>query len=318
MDNPSPARLATLPGIRRLVFGAPTHPGGVPLLTDLSEVSKLPQLEELDVWDNRLRDLTSLGSPVHLGKLGLHNSRELESLSGLSRLSGLTDLDLNAGTADIAPVGELEHLERLTLMGSELDLSPLARLSALRTLDLYLGGHTDLAPLGSLIGLQNLALRGSNASSYGALAALTGIEVLDLGSRVPTLSFVSGMKKLRRIDVRNSPDLRDISPLGGHAALVSLELEDTGVEDLTPLASCSLLDRLGLAYTHVKTLAPLAGLGALRGINLAGVPGLDLMPLAGLRNLMTVTLLPGQVAEAALARFRAAAPRGTLSFDSRR
>jgi len=321
MDYATDARLATLanaPDITKLYLAeAQAAPPHFVAVSDLSPIAKLPQLEELEIWNTRNTDLTALEPLVHLEKLELANMNQMKSLSGLGSLVNLKSLDIPVvSIKDLSPIGALTNLQRLELkFGRDLDISPLANLASLRTLVLMFFHHTSLKPLAGLLSLRTIDLSGDDLLDVDALGALRGLETLQIYAKVPSISFVSKMKGLTHLDADSNPGLKDITPLKGLQALTSLELNETGVEDLTPLATCTHLKTLSIRKTHAKNLAALTGLKELSTLNIAGIDGVDLMPLAKMPGLKNVTLFTGQVPDAALAAFKAAAPSVKLSFS---
>jgi Leucine-rich repeat (LRR) protein len=324
MESPSQPQLATLanaPGTTKLTIGmAFGRPGGFyEHATNLSPIGKLGQLEELDDADTDNLDLTGLEPLIHLEKLQVENGN-LTSLKGLGSLINLKSLQLPLGGAsgikDLSTLEPLVNLQALTLRnGTSVDLAPLAGLGSLRSLTLMFFHTTSVKPLRGLTGLRSLALSGSDLSDTDALSSLTTLDSLTLWAKVSAIPFVAGMKAISHIDADDNPDLKDIAPLKGLVALTSLELNNTGVTDLTPLASCPHLRTLSIRRTKAKNLAPLSSLKELVTLNLAGIDGVDLMPLAKMPALKTVTLFTGQVPDAAIAAFRAAAPKVTLLFS---
>ena len=118
------------------------------------------------------------------------------------------------------------------------DLSPLASLSALQTLDLSSTQVSDLTPLASLSALLWLYLSGAQVSDLSPLALLSALKWLYLdGTRVS-----------------------DVTSLASLSALRELYLADTQVSDVTPLASLSCLQWLNLAGAPVSDLSPLLDL----------------------------------------------------------
>ena len=186
------------------------------------------------------------------------------------------------GLSDLSDLAMLTGLESLDLGDNTLsDLSPLAGLTGLQTLRLD-GGYnvarvsvTDISPLSNLTALRELSLRGNRVTDAGPLAGLTGLEWLDLGYN----------------------DLRDITPLGGLTRLKHLALDFNGLRDAGPLAGLGALEWLDLGGNEIADIAPLGGLSALTGLRLDSNGLADLSPLAGLAGLESLSLRYNRVAD---------------------
>jgi len=88
--------------------------------SDISLLSELPALEELELWRIRgMRDVSPIGSAIRLRVLKLQSMsavRELPSLGGLERLTRMA-LDTMKGITDLRPVAAAPALEELFLIG---------------------------------------------------------------------------------------------------------------------------------------------------------------------------------------------------------
>jgi internalin A len=170
------------------------------------------------------------------------------------------------------------------------DLSPLARLKQLQTLNLSgCEDVTDVTPLAGILGLQDLDLSCTGVTDLSPLAGLQALQSLNLSSAgVPSLSPMDGFKAyFERLDKFRT----DLSPLAGLQGLQSLDLSRTGVAELSPLAGLSNLQYLSLYFcSDVKDLSPLAGLQKLRSLDLLWTGVTDLSPLAGLHELQSLRL----------------------------
>jgi len=102
----------------------------------------------------------------------------------------------------------LEIIERI------IDLTPLAELTSLVSLDLAGTKVTDLTPLAGLTVLQSLDLRGTPVTDLTPLAGVTGLKSLAL----------------------SNTEVTDVTPPAGLTGLKSLVLSNTEVTDVTPLA----------------------------------------------------------------------------------
>jgi hypothetical protein len=105
-------------------------------------------------------DLARLGEKPELRTLVVIGSQ----VTGLKHLGQLPELHglwlLRAGVADVCEVSELRHLKDLVLA--------------------YNDGISDVTPLAQLLDLESLNLRGTNAADLGMILALPMLENLDL------------------------------------------------------------------------------------------------------------------------------------------
>ncbi len=106
-------------------------------------------------------------------------------------------------------------------------------------------------------------------------------------SPIADLSALSGVPRLKCLNVLICPQLTDLSPLAGLTDLTTLHLGGgTSITDIRALAGLTELVTLNLSHTHVADLSPLAGLENLTHLDLNWCTSLaDLGPLAHLTEL---------------------------------
>ena len=218
-DSPlrDPHELAALPRLERLSL----EWARVDALRALAAAPGLRHLELFETDDDALA-MDALGALVRLRTLTLHGVSP-KTLAPLSTLTHLRSLTLERGTRDpidlrpLAPLTALRKLDvlypqvssletltglrlnNLSLCAFDLDLSPLARMPALRRLSLRgeplpeallpqlghlqhlnLMDMTDLqvAPLRQLTGLRTLTVAGADVVDPEALKSLDGVRIL--------------------------------------------------------------------------------------------------------------------------------------------
>ncbi|AQR65390.1 hypothetical protein BXU06_10225 [Aquaspirillum sp. LM1] len=201
--------------------------------------------------------------------------------------------------SDLSPLASLTALQSLDLSECEAlsDLSPLASLPALQSLDLsWCDALSDLSPLTSLTALQSLGLRECQAlSDLPPLTSLTALQSLDL-SRCDALSNLSPLAllpALQSLDLSECDALNNLSPLALLPALQSLDLSwCQALSALSPLASLPTLQSLDLRGCRgLSDLSPLASLITLQSLDLSWCQALsDLSPLLQLPALKTLHL----------------------------
>ncbi|MDW3645522.1 MAG: NACHT domain-containing protein [Bacteroidia bacterium] len=116
---------------------------------DLSFLSKMEQLQYLNLYNTKVKNFSTLSKLKNLRHLELEPSLDayLYRLRDLSPLSGLIHLEyLNLNSIeveDLSPLSELKQLKELHLVYSSVkDLSPLSNLQELETI--YLGNTSDI------------------------------------------------------------------------------------------------------------------------------------------------------------------------------
>jgi hypothetical protein len=180
-------------------------------------------------------------------------------------------------------IARLTALRWLDLDNTQIaDLTPLSGLTGLTGLMLNGTGVTDLTPLSGLTRLTRLRMSETGVTDLTPLSGLTGLTDLELnGTGVKDLTSLSGLTRLTELQL-NQTGVTDLTPLSGLTGLKSLWLNQTGVTDLTPLSGLTGLTMLWLNETGVTDLTPLSGLTGLRSLMLSGTGVTDLTPLTHL------------------------------------
>lgn len=225
------------------------------LYVQVGELSDLLSLR-LDVNEQLTNDLTPLSRLTKLKELEIWQTVQAADLSPLSALRDLKRLDLSlAENVDLSPLGKLSELEACHLEFSGdagnagwVDIRPLAGLKQLQ--DLSIGGPVyDLSPLGDLDELESLVLQRIEDDSLAPLVKA---------------------RRLAFLNIESSP-VFDLSPLTGLSELEYLTVSDTAVVDLTPIRGLTKLMRLDISHTAISDLAPILGLSNLKELQASGI-----------------------------------------------
>ena len=115
------------------------------------------------------------------------------------------------------------------------DLLPLAGLTQLEELDLWVNSVSDISPLAGLTNLTHLGLVGNNISDISVLAGLTNLTGLW---------------------VDDNP-ISDFSPLAGLTQLTRLGLDSTSISDLSPLTGLTSLTWMRAGWNNITDISPL-------------------------------------------------------------
>ncbi len=138
--------------------------------------------------------------------------------------------------ADLSPLAGLIALQTLDVRGSPVsDLTPLVGLSALQSLNVMNTKVSDLTPLVGLIALQSLGVGSTKVSDLTPLAGLIALQSLDLGdTQVSDLTPLVGLSALQSLDVSECQCITSWEPLRGHSSLQRLDVYGSGPSLLTP------------------------------------------------------------------------------------
>ena len=128
-------------------------------------------------------------------------------LTGLEYAVNLTSLDIRSSSnvSDISALANLTELETLNLPSDDVsDISALANLTKLKRLNLRFTDVSDVSPLQNLTNLEDLRLGHTDVSDISALANLTKLEVLGLSyTDVSDISALVNLPKLEQLDLED-------------------------------------------------------------------------------------------------------------------
>ena len=283
--------LEGLTNLQRLYLYSSGNAGGV-VAKDLSCLSNLTQLAEINLQVNGLESLKGIENLTRLTSLRLYNSGNydaatLQDISALQNLTNLKELQLYvaADVQDFSALSGLTGLTNLNLYGNFIcsDLSFLSGMTELR--ELYFSGDSQNIRMKDLTALQNLTKLQILHLSVGALESLHGLENLTNLTEV----YLTG----------NDAAFTDTTPLQNLAKVRTLRLPNRGYDvetycDLSGLAGMTSLQEFTFSG-KIQSLEPLAGLTALKTLDINdqsndNEPALDLSPLASLKSVTDLNL----------------------------
>lgn len=222
----------------------------------------------LDLTNAHLRDLSSVELSPGLTALDLTANR-LSSLDPrLLALTGLRGLNLRqnilpdaAGLSGAASKGVLQDLELRDNLLTE--IPDLAGFSQLTRLEVSYNQIRSLAPLTSLTAdpaavppLRELYVAANKVGAIEALAGLTGLTVLELGSnRIRAIEGLESQAALEELWLGRNRVSR-IENLGHLTNLRRISLQSNRLESMAGLAACSSLVELYLSHNGIWRLEP--------------------------------------------------------------
>lgn len=114
-------------------------------------------------------------------------------------------------------------------------------------------------------------------------------------SKLDTLAPFAKMPNLRKLDLRFSAGIKDLTPLAELKNLEELTIWGTGVTDLTPVKKLPKLRRIDAKMTQISDLKPVAEMKNLFALDVLQSPVVDITPLAGHPALAEVVLCSTKV-----------------------
>ena len=290
-------------------------------INDLSPLSSLVHLEELDLSDNEISDLTPLSSLVNLRTLYLndgtkHRSRyvvrhgeEPLDLTPLASLKNLQNLQLAHNViTDLNPLASLKELRILVITGigvsgyssditaqynRDVNLMVLSNLTNLHELHIGRNPHIkDFTPISSLINLQLLVIEESKLQDISFVSNLINLKELYIfQNKITDITPLSNLTNLQKLYLFNNPNLQRIAPLSNLSQLKVLLLGNNSIQDLSPLSSLTNLEELHLWDNEIRDVTPLSTLKNLQVLELSQNRQLrDISSLSALTNLQLLRL----------------------------
>ena len=203
---------------------------GINDITDLNPLVGLIRLVSLDLDGNNVRDISAIGRLTRLESLNLHQNpiswgrgdlsplRNLRKLKSLGiRVNGLNDISryvnlkqlesLNlqwSRGVDLRVLGTLSQLKSLNLWDNReiRDITALARLTQLESLELGSNKIQDVTPLANMTQLRELGLSRNQIRDVTPLARLVNLEVLWLEDNpIQDASPLANLTQLREVDI---------------------------------------------------------------------------------------------------------------------
>lgn len=227
------ADLSSLSGLKKLYRLELNHNE---ILSDLSPLSRLPNLNILFITGNIISDLSPLTELTTLYDLYMRQNI-IEDLSPLSDLHNLRYLVIGDNLiTDLTPLKDLKKLEFIRMSGNPpADLTPLSGLMSLRSIHSWGTPILDIAPLKDLPKLRVLDICGGEISDISALAEMTNLtEIYLVGNDITDISSLASLPHLTRLNLSEN-DISDVSVLAGLSHLKWLAFTHNAVSDVSEI-----------------------------------------------------------------------------------
>jgi len=271
-------------------------------LDSLSFLPSLEKLTSLDISGNEIDDITALSQLPNLKKLRLSSAKvsELESIFNLTKLEHL-DLSDSHGYSydvDLSGIDKLVNLKELILTKVQsYNIDDVATLTSLEKLDLTSGNLLAISPIEKLTALKTLDLSNNPAiNDIYVLEKLVNLESLNLSGlkNINSLSNISSLKKLTSLNIdlvgrslsNTLIDIAQIAPLT-NLEVFSAELVNLG--NARQIETLTKLKKLNLKNSQLDELFDFSDLTNLEELDITADQFTDLSVLDGLYNLKELT-----------------------------
>lgn len=220
-----PSQIGRLENLKKLIISNGIDNYGI---KDVSCISKLVNLEYLDISGNKISQYDFLSTLIRLKYLNLGGNlisdihflkqvphleilllyrNSISSIHVLEKFSNLHRLDIEANL--ISHLTPLKNLNQLKFLDAGInrisDLSPLENLNQLQSLNLNANSISDIEPLKNLINLKSLNLDTNRFSDANPLKKLIQLNYLKLSNnKINDIDFLSNLSVLEYADLTDN------------------------------------------------------------------------------------------------------------------
>lgn len=266
-------------------------------IQDAEPISRLTNIEYLDLSDSKIDDLSPLYGLHNLKSLNVKNTT-ISDLTPLSNLKNLKELNIeDTEVVSLKPLYELSSISRIYADGSKVNKDEVIGLKKQQR-QVIIIYQTDYLRLwwGNLKEewreiFNNHILCDSNPTAE-QLQSIVDIEevVVDPIIVVDDLESLKEMAFLKKLIINNN-QIRDLTPLSDKEFLEVLSVSGNPVDNIIPLANIHSLKNLNIENTPVSDLTPIASLKNIKVLNIGGTSVRNLKPLAEFEALEDLSIV---------------------------
>lgn len=235
------------------------------------QVENLSNLESLNISNNKITDISFLGSLPQLKNLNL-GGNQIKDASALEKSKKLETLDLSDNqVVNISSISNLTELRELHIayqrQSNDELLLPVSKLDKLITLSIMGNKTYDISLLSNLYKLQILDLGENEISDLSSLSNLKSLKTINLSNnKINDISGIRNLINLETLLITNN-NISDISALKNLTNLKTLDFAHNRVSDISHLEKLKNLETLTFAHNQVIDLSTLNLLGYLRDVD---------------------------------------------------
>ena len=266
-------------------------------IQDAEPISRLTNIEFLDMSDSKIDDLSPLYGLHNLKSLNVKNT-VISDLSALSNLKNLKELNIeNTDVKSLKPLYDLSNLSIIYADGSKINRDEVIGLKkqqrqltvVYQTDELRMWwGNLDL----SWREIFNSHLLCDSNPTAEQLQSIIDIEevIVNPDNVVYSLEPLRQMAFLKKLIINNN-QIQDLTPLSDKEYLEVLSVSGNPVDNIIPLANSHSLKNLNIENTPVSDLTPIASLKNVKVLNIGGTSVRNLKPLADYQSLEDLSIV---------------------------
>ena len=243
-------------------------------IQDAEPISRLTNIEFLDMSDSKIDDLSPLYGLHNLKSLNVKNT-VVSDLSALSNLKNLKELNIeNTDVKSLKPLHDLSNLSIIYADGSKVNR------------DEVIGLKKQQRQLTVVYQTDELRMWWGNLD-------LSWREIFNshlLCDSNPTAEQLQSIIDIEEVNVDPTNVVYSLEPLRQMAFLKKLIINNNQIQDLTPLSDKEYLEVLSVSGNPVDNIIPLANSHSLKNLNIENTPVSDLTPIASLKNIKVLNI----------------------------
>lgn len=326
--DPSPEELHKIISMKKLTLDK--------FFLDAMPIERLTNLENLNMEDTKIEDLTPLHGLHNLKYLNLKNTKVVD-ITPIENLSNLREINIeNTGVANLEPLYNMRNLVKVKAENSKVNTDQVFELRTIQPNVTVLYQGEELKKWWNTLN-ENWREVFRNAKDINInptveqLQAIANLETIEIDSKtvinnleplrylpylkklkindnhVTDLSPLSEMRQLQEVYVNGNP-ISDINDLAYVITLEVLSIEYTNVIDINILENMKRLRVLNIANTGIKNIKPLAGCSSLEELNMANTGVKTLSPIEKLESLRYIKAVNSKVKAKEINALKASRP----------
>ncbi len=266
-------------------------------IQDAEPISRLTNIEFLDLSDSKIDDLSPLYGLHNLKTLNISNTT-VSDLGPLANNNNLRELNIeNTNVRSLAPLHELNSIVKIYADGTDISTEEVVELKKIQrqvsviyqtdNLRIWWGNLDD-----SWRDIFNSHILCNSNPTSEQLQSIIDLEeiVIEPQNIVYTLEPITQMTFLKKLIVNNN-QIQDLSPLSDKYFLEVLSVSGNPVDNILPLSHLTLLKDLNIENTPVNELTPIESLEHIKVLNISGTSIRNLKPIAKFNELEDLSIV---------------------------